>query len=90
MPYIGEFDRVKFKKLLRLANDVEIKSAGELNYLFTELVQRYLVQHGESYQKYNDTIGALEGCKLELYRRKVAPYEEHKIRLNGDVYQEAT
>jgi hypothetical protein len=88
MPYIGEFDRVKFEKLLKLVDGVEIKSAGELNYLFTELVKRYLVKHGESYQKYNDIVGALEGCKLELYRRKIAPYEDHKIHLNGDVYEE--
>jgi len=31
-------------------------------------------------------MGALEGAKLELYRRKVAIYEEEKIKENGDVY----
>jgi hypothetical protein len=35
---------------------------------------------------YNDVIGALECCKLELYRRMVAPYENTKIKENGDVY----
>jgi hypothetical protein len=30
-------------------------------------------------------IGALENCKMELYRRKIAPYEDIKIEENGDV-----
>jgi hypothetical protein len=29
----------------------------------------------------------LESVKLEFYRRKVAPYEEHKRIVNGDVYK---
>jgi hypothetical protein len=34
---------------------------------------------------YNDAIGALEGAKLELYRRYVSAYEDDKIKENGDV-----
>lgn len=61
-------------------------NAGELNYQLTVLCLEYLYQHGENYQHMNDVIGALEGCKLEMYRRKVAPYEDVKIAHNGDVY----
>jgi len=32
-------------------------------------------------------IGALEACKLEFYRRAVVPYEDKKIKENGDVYE---
>ena len=32
------------------------------------------------------TEPALEGAKLEFYRRIVAPYEELKIKENGEVY----
>lgn len=85
MPYIGEFDRVQFTKYQQVLSKLTIKSAGELNYLFTLLALKYL-SNGESYQKFNDLMGALEGCKLELYRRKIASYEDHKIHLNGDVY----
>ena len=34
----------------------------------------------------NEAIGALECATLELYRRKVAPYEDGKIAENGEVY----
>lgn len=61
-------------------------SSGELNYMFTLLIISYLQMNGESYQTYNDIIGALEAAKLELYRRKIAPYEDKKIQENGDVY----
>lgn len=33
-------------------------------------------------------VGALESAKLELYRRKVSPYEDQKIEANGDVWVE--
>jgi hypothetical protein len=33
-------------------------------------------------------IGALECCKLELYRMMAAPYEDDKIAENGGVYSE--
>jgi len=61
-------------------------SAGELNYSITLLVKEYLETLGESYQTYNDIIGALECAKLELYRRKISGYEDVKIKDNGDVY----
>jgi hypothetical protein len=42
----------------------------------------------KDYQAINDCLGALEGAKLELYRRVAAPYEDRKIQENGDVYSE--
>jgi len=85
MPYIKKEDRERFNAFTRLLDEQDIKSAGELNYLVTMIVHRYLNQKPESYQMYNDAIGALEGAKLELYRRHIAPYENEKIRENGDV-----
>ena len=38
------------------------------------------------YQHVNDALGALEGAKLELYRRVAAPYENDKAVQHGDVY----
>jgi hypothetical protein len=69
-------------------------TAGELNYLFTKLSLNYLEElrtlyphlENNTYQHYNDVIGALEGAKLEFYRRVVVPYEDKKIEQNGDVY----
>jgi hypothetical protein len=41
---------------------------------------------GKNYQTVNDIVGALEGAKMEFYRRAAAPYEDLKIKENGDVY----
>jgi len=79
MPYIKQEDRDLVDKSFPA-------TAGELNYTITKLCKEYMFNQGEKYQHYNDVIGALEGCKLELYRRKVAPYENTKIEENGDVY----
>ena len=65
---------------------VSIDSAGEMNYVITMLVRTYIERHGLCYQTLNDVVGALEGCKFELYRRVLAPYEDLKIKENGDVY----
>ncbi len=85
MPYIKQEDRNRFNAFTRSIDELEIKSPGELNYLITVLTHRYLNMKPESYQMYNDAIGALEGAKLELYRRHVAAYENEKIKENGDV-----
>jgi hypothetical protein len=61
--------------------------AGELNYALTMLVMAYLRKTGKTYQHINDVLGALEGCKLELYRRVVVPYEQDKMATNTDVYE---
>jgi hypothetical protein len=59
---------------------------GDLNYVLTRTCQAYLKKQVIlNYQAYNDVIGAIECCKLEMYRRLVAPYEEEKIAENGDV-----
>lgn len=81
MPYIKQEqrDEIQFS--------IAPKDAGEFNYLITELAIQFLHRNGKPrYQDMNDIIGALEGCKLELYRRLVAPYEDQKIYENGDVY----
>lgn len=80
MPYIPPARR----KELDLKFDP--KTAGELNYVITSQLTNYIFLNGESYQTFNDIIGALEGAKLELYRRLIVPYEDRKARENGDVY----
>ena len=84
MPYI-ERDR---RSALEPSGKPE--TAGELNYAVTRLVDRYLSEKGLRYQHVNEAIGVLECAKLELYRRIAAPYEDKKIREEGDVYQTAT
>ncbi len=80
MPYIKPEDRK------RMDEGKVPQTCGELNYDFTQLIKAYVFMKGESYQTYNDIIGALEGAKLELYRRRILPYENRKMAENGDVY----
>ncbi len=84
MPYIQTSDRILFEKLVKEMNLAEISTAGELNYLLTQLTHAFLGKN-VNYQDYNDALGALEGCKLELYRRYISEYENVKISQNGDV-----
>ena len=81
MPYITA-DRRKVLLVGEIPN-----TAGELNFMFTWLCKKYLDKKNRNYQHFNDCIGALEGCKLELYRRQVAGYEDKKIEDNGDVWK---
>lgn len=63
--------------------DLEFKT-GDLNYCITRLIHFYL-RDKPNYEKYNSAIGILECAKLELYRRKVGPYEDEAINKNGDL-----
>lgn len=84
MPYIKQEDRSRFEHWLRGAALSPPKTAGELNYVITRLTHIFLGTEAK-YQNFNDAIGALEGAKLELYRRQIASYEDTKIEENGDV-----
>ena len=81
MPYIKEEDKTALANGTRLT-----KTAGQLNYSITLLLKAYLEDNGTNYQNMNDVMGALEGAKLEFVRRVVNPYEDQKIKENGDVY----
>lgn len=78
MPYITEDKKPLVLKTMP-------RTSGELNYTLTFFVQKFL-GNSPNYDKYNSAIGALEACKLEMYRRAVAPYEDKKMEENGDVW----
>lgn len=79
MPYIRTEDRHRVEMNGPL-------TVGELNYAITKLCTDYLAAAGTSYGIINDVIGVLECAKQEFYRRVAVPYEDHKIKENGDVY----
>lgn len=61
---------------------------GELTYAITRLVNEWLnLRKPEpDFERYSSAVGALECCKLEIYRRLIVPYEQKKCELNGDVF----
>lgn len=81
MPYLTQGEKKQFTPSFEPAC-----TPGQLNFQITELVRAFLGPEAK-YFDINCAIGALECCKLELYRRIAAPYEDHKARQNGDVFQ---
>ena len=80
MPYITRAQRDL------LATGIPPSHPGELNYAITKMLVQYIDNPGLSYHVINDILGALEGAKLEFYRRVAVPYENSKLAINGDVY----
>ena len=69
-----------------LAQGGQPESPGGLNYQISKVVAEYVRTNTLCYNTINDVIGALEGAKLEFYRRIAAPYEDAKLQQNGDVF----
>lgn len=91
MPYIKIEERQEFDTVLNQLWELIKRrgvSNGELNYLMSILAHFYIFKHGLTYNTGSDVIKAFECAKLEFYRRIMAPYEDGKIALNGDVYHD--
>jgi broad-specificity NMP kinase len=88
MPYIDNNRRAEIaQELGDLLEVLDSTDPGEMNYVITAIMTDHLrFGRGIYYQKINELIGILECAKLELYRRLAAPYEDEKIKENGDVY----
>ena len=84
MPYIDQQSRRAFDKLLKEIGP-HTTAPGDLNYCITVLIHEYVKAHGQSYATMNDCIGVLDAAKMEFYRRVVVPYEDQKIKENGDI-----
>jgi hypothetical protein len=77
-PYIPILDRTQALK--------EPQDVGELTYAITKLCADYLGRKLESYAHYAEVMGALACTHEEIYRRRIAPYEDRAIARNGDVF----
>ena len=84
MPYIEQYKRASLTVLADGAAG-RITTPGEANYFISRFLRTLLQRNRPSYNSFNSAIGILECCKLELYRRIVAPYEDKKMEENGDI-----
>lgn len=92
MPYIPKGRRALLDRpIIRLQqaiddviadNEADDVANGVMNYVITKLLRPSEL----SYNRIVAVLGTLEAVKLEFYRRLAAPYEDHKIKKNGDVY----
>lgn len=85
MPYINKDSREWYASILGEVRKTTPQNCGELNYLLSSIAKIYWEKSYESYQSINDVIGALEGAKLEFYRRIASDFEDVKLKTNGDI-----
>ncbi len=91
MPYIEEEERKIYRPLIRtLIQTVKDETRddsdklGPVNYIITSVLLG--VFHKRRYFTFVLVLGTLFCVALEYYRRRVAKYEDEKIKENGDVY----
>lgn len=88
MPYIKQEERKKLNpSILQLHTDLSINGnkKGDLNYAITKLVHLHLDKVGKNYDHLSDISGVLRDVSVEFDRRVFAPYEDEKIKQNGDI-----
>lgn len=66
-----------------MTNDDLMSILGDINYTFSRIIASLMGQ--PSYSKIAMITGVLENIKQEFYRRVAVPYEEAKIKENGDI-----
>ena len=86
MPYIEPARRKllepAIKRLLNALCDNSV-TAGDINYVITRILWTMYPDIG--YDIMNTGLGIIEAVKLEYARRLLAPYEEKKRDVNGDI-----
>lgn len=88
MPYLPERDKEHYRRLLEpLLKNLESESpqytAGVFNFIITSIALKITTRR---YWSVALTVGTILCAILEFYRRFAAPYEDEKIKENGDVY----
>lgn len=81
MPYVKQERRAQLDVMVKGLQHV-IRVDGDLNYVLFALAKRHLEP---SYNTYKNFIGELNETVAEIRRRILAPYEDQKIKENGDV-----
>ncbi|KKN70878.1 hypothetical protein LCGC14_0426610 [marine sediment metagenome] len=90
MPYISKDSRAEHDdeinelaiKLNELEND---ELSGHLNYVFFRLAGLLCQEDDLSYARMAVVSSAMSEAQAEFRRRVMAPYENEKIKENGDV-----
>ncbi len=86
MPYITE-DRARDIEPIIEELSEHVYNEGELNYAMTRLAVRYIKLRAErvSYSLLNTVHGTFFSAAAEFYRKRVAPYEQHKATTPDNV-----
>ncbi|MBE0427743.1 MAG: hypothetical protein IBX72_14005 [Nitrospirae bacterium] len=82
MPYVRPGRRLELDSIVSHMAE-HLKLDGDLNYVLFGYCRRHVKP---SYNNYKNFIGELNEAVAEIRRRMLAPYEDEKIKENGDVY----
>jgi len=86
MPYIRPEYREKFKTSINQIS-YDITGTGEFNYCISSIAFALLQRDPEGgYEAMSAIRAAMNDASDEFYRRVMAPYEDQKMKENGDVY----
>jgi len=89
MPYIKDDNQRRriLDPTVGVSEPRRAQDVGELNFQISRLLDDYVVRKGKRYENINAVMGVMSSAQAEFYRRVAAPYEDTKIRENGDVYE---
>lgn len=87
MPYIKPEDRPEIDKIVtslieHLSKLPVEEQDGALNYAVTKVVKNV---YPKKYFHLNRALGVLTAIREEFYRTVIGPYEDTKIKENGEV-----
>lgn len=82
MPYIKQDERKKMDRIVNLMAILGVEAKGDLNYILYKFCKHCITP---SYNNFKNYCGELRQCATEIERRILAPYEDEKIKENGDV-----
>jgi len=94
MPYIRREERERYDEAIDKITSLLLDKfpgdnnrhfqVGDLNYIVSSIVWE-LFNANPSYTRGNELVGVVECVKQEFIRRKLNPYEDSKIKENGDL-----
>jgi hypothetical protein len=84
MPYIHESSREAIDPFITPLAE-QLHSPGDLNYAITRLFMQWLLDKGIDYGNINSVAGVLQKAMAEFDERVTRPYEDLKLKQNGDV-----
>jgi hypothetical protein len=82
MPYIKKENREGMDYVIEAMNEAGVQANGDLNYILYKFCKDSVKP---SYNNYKNFCGELRQCATEIERRLLGPYEDEKIKENGDV-----
>jgi hypothetical protein len=82
MPYIRQERRDEVNKIIALMQELNVEANGDLNYILFAYCKWNITP---SYNQFKNFCGELRQCATEIERKLLAPYEDEKEKINGNI-----